>query len=259
MYYPGSKERIAGAILFYVLKNRDDRPYVEPFMGGANVICNVSGERYGNDINPYLISMWKALQEGWTPPEFVDKETYKHMMRNQGLYDPHLVGYTGFVCSFNSNWFKGHRGIVERVRTGKDGKPVLENQQEWARNNLMRQVSSMIGVHLSHSSYEELPIPKNSIVLCDPPYAEVTKDYITRQFDTISFWEWVRDMKSSAMIFVTEYVAPDDFTCVWEENINPVGGTLHGSRQPNKLFVHESQLHMVDTTPPSLPKLRIPS
>jgi DNA adenine methylase len=260
MYYPGSKERIAHAILFYILKGRNGRPYVEPFMGGANVMSNVSGVRYGNDINPYLISMWQALQSGWVPPQFVDSATFEEVKAHPDRYDPAFVGYVGFVCSFNSNWFSGYRGIVTRTRVDRNGVRLKENQQEWARNHLMRQVPNMIGVTLSYGEYTDMHIPDGSIVYCDPPYADVSKPYISDEFDTNSFWQWVRGMSlTDSTVFITEYTAPDDFTCIWEENIRPVGGTMHGNIQPNKLYVHQSKIHVIDTTLPTIPKLKVPS
>lgn len=32
--------------------------------------------KIGNDINLYLIHMFKAIAQGWVPPEQVDEETY---------------------------------------------------------------------------------------------------------------------------------------------------------------------------------------
>nr|WP_319571429.1 DNA adenine methylase [uncultured Draconibacterium sp.] len=45
MKYMGSKNRIAKHILPIILKNRTNELYVEPFVGGANLIDKVDGER----------------------------------------------------------------------------------------------------------------------------------------------------------------------------------------------------------------------
>lgn len=77
MKYMGSKNRIAKHILPIILKDRkENQYYVEPFVGGANMIDKVNGLRIGADNNVYLIEMWKALQKGWKPPKEITRETY---------------------------------------------------------------------------------------------------------------------------------------------------------------------------------------
>lgn len=69
MKYMGSKNRIAKHILPIILQDRKDGQwYVEPFVGGANMIDKVEGNRIGNDIHSYLIALHKAIQLGWKPP-----------------------------------------------------------------------------------------------------------------------------------------------------------------------------------------------
>lgn len=68
MQYLGSKNRIAKHILPIILKDRKvDQWYVEPFVGGCNIIDKVKGFRLGNDSHYYLIELWKALQLGYPP------------------------------------------------------------------------------------------------------------------------------------------------------------------------------------------------
>jgi len=77
MKYMGSKARHAKHILPIILKDRKpDQWYVEPFVGGANVIDKVDGKRIGADINPYVIAMLDALSKGWVPPQQISKEVY---------------------------------------------------------------------------------------------------------------------------------------------------------------------------------------
>ncbi|MCW0484672.1 DNA adenine methylase [Gaoshiqia sediminis] len=65
MKYMGSKNRIAKYILPIILENRtENQLYIEPFVGGANMIDKVTGERLGTDNNEYLIALLRALQTG---------------------------------------------------------------------------------------------------------------------------------------------------------------------------------------------------
>ncbi len=65
MKYMGSKARIAKEILPIILKNRKPNQwYIEPFVGGANTIDKVEGNRLGSDINHYLIALYLELKKG---------------------------------------------------------------------------------------------------------------------------------------------------------------------------------------------------
>ena len=56
MQYMGSKNRIAKDILPIMLKDRRENQYwVEPFVGGGNMIDKVDGLRIGADFNKYVI------------------------------------------------------------------------------------------------------------------------------------------------------------------------------------------------------------
>ena len=49
----GSKNRIANEIIPIMKKERGERTWVEPFVGGANIIDKVDGKRIGNDNQKY--------------------------------------------------------------------------------------------------------------------------------------------------------------------------------------------------------------
>ena len=60
MKYTGSKNRIAKHILPLMLEGRTNETWVEPFVGGANMIDKVEGNRIGFDNNRVisLYSKW---------------------------------------------------------------------------------------------------------------------------------------------------------------------------------------------------------
>lgn len=211
MKYMGSKARFAKAIYTKVceLSPRKGRAWVEPFAGGMNMICEVPhehGPRYANDCNKYLISMFKALANGWIPPKTVSREFYEKCRRFDE--EPHVVGYVGFNCSYSGKWFGGYAGEVQTA-VG-----TIRNYQEEAFRHMQKQIVKLNEVWYSSDSYCEMAIPENSIVYCDPPYEGTTgyKD----DFNHTAFWNWVREISKEHDVFISEYNAPEDFECVWQ-------------------------------------------
>lgn len=109
MKYMGSKNRHAREILPITLKDRKPfQHYVEPFVGGFNLIDKVTGNRTANDSHPYLIALFKAVQGGWLPPEEVSETDYLEIKNNPDNHSPELVGFVGFGCSFSGKWWGGY-------------------------------------------------------------------------------------------------------------------------------------------------------
>jgi len=67
----GSKKRLQSdiaPIINKLIKDNEITTYIEPFVGGANMIEAIECDtRIGNDSNKYLIAMWQRLQAGWVP------------------------------------------------------------------------------------------------------------------------------------------------------------------------------------------------
>ena len=156
MKYMGSKNRIAKEILPIMLKERGQRTWVEPFVGGANVIDKVQGNRIGNDNQEYVIALYKALQNGWLPPEEVSEELYAEYKRRQDNLDP-LTAFIGIGCSFGGKWFGGY---------------VRQKGYNFAaggKRALQKQLPFILDVHFFYKDYREW-YPKNKLIYCDPPY-----------------------------------------------------------------------------------------
>ena len=116
MKYMGSKARLSkdlSSIINKLIKEKGIDTYIEPFVGGANMIEHIICEKkLGSDNNEYLIRMWKALQQGWTPPDEISKELYIAIKQDKESFDKELVAVTGFCSTYNAKWFGGYAGIV---------------------------------------------------------------------------------------------------------------------------------------------------
>jgi len=203
MQYMGSKNRIAKHLLSVINECRvPEMTWVEPFVGGANMIDKVGGKRIGNDSHKHLIALHKALQNGWLPPTEVSKETYYKVKNNQKKYSDEMIGFVGFLCSFGGKWWGGYAA-------NKKG----DNYAERGSRVITKQASSLKEVEFICGNYLDLQIPDNSLIYCDPPY-EGTAAY-KNKFNHVVFWQWCRErVKEGHTVFISEYNAPDDFKCV---------------------------------------------
>lgn len=195
MKYMGSKSRIVKDIIPVMLEKYDGDTFVDVFCGGCSVIENVPDnyKRIANDSQYYLIEMWKALVNGENFPHTIERDFYKNVRASyntgNGNYSDALIGWVGFMASFNGRFFDGGysgHNVVGKNRKSRDY--IRENI-----NNTLKQVSSLRGVDFHSVSYTNLVIPDGSLVYCDPPY-KGTKQYSTsKNFDYDRFYEWCRE------------------------------------------------------------------
>ena len=228
MVYMGSKNRIAKELIPIITKDlKPNQWYVEPFVGGANMIDKIEHPyKLGADNNKYLIALLEAVQNGQELPEYINKDEYIAVKTNKDNYPDWYVGFVGFVSSFRAKFFGGYSGYC----TTKTG--IQRNYIKERINNILKQ--NLDGIKLVCSSYDALDIPANSIIYCDPPYNGTTK--YKDSFDSDAFWQWCRDkVKEGHTVYVSEYNAPEDFKCIWEKQINSnLGGTSKTATE--KLF-----------------------
>ena len=210
MKYMGSKNRIAKEILPIMLNERVFRTWVEPFVGGGNMIDKVKGNRIGADINSYVIDALLAIRDSVSDlpknnQEFTEDD-YKALRKSDDDYK--YKGYAGFAFSYGGKWLGGW---------GRDSIGKRDYVRE-AYLNAVKQSPLLQGVSLVNESYLNLELPSHSLIYCDPPYEGATR--YKDAFNHVEFWQWCRDKASEGhVIFVSEYNAPSDFECVWSKEI----------------------------------------
>ncbi len=207
MKYMGSKRRYAKHLLPFILKDRNpDQWYVEPFVGGANLIDKVKGNRLGGDVNKYTIQALITIRDhvNEVPKDNSDFTEHDYgELKESDNYE--FKGYAGFAFSYGAKWMGGWRRDAE----GRDY--VAE-----AYRSAVKQSPTLQGVRLWCASYNTLSIPPNSIIYCDPPYYLSTTRY-KHELDYPKFWQWCRNMtREGHRVFISENYAPDDFKVLWE-------------------------------------------
>ena len=212
MKYVGSKAKYAKYILPIILKDRMEfQWYCEPFCGGANLVDKVTGLRIANDINYYLIEMFKAIQNDWSPPNSISEAEYQYIKANPNEFNPALVGFVSIACSYSGKEWGGYA-------RGNDGKGNARNYCLESKKNLLNQKEALKGIVFSNLSYDKMVIPEHSIIYADIPYFGTTE--YKNKFDHNKFWLWAdNQVKLGHKVFVSEYSAPADWQCVWNKEV----------------------------------------
>lgn len=229
MKYMGSKSRIAKYIVPILQECIDSNhvtTYIEPFVGGGNVIDKIRcQERIGSDINPYLIALLKRVQEGKPLLNEVSKDTYNLVKdawkdgTDKDKYEQWYVGNIGFLASYNGKWFDGGYGKPHIVKT-PNGNKIRDYYQEGKRN-LEKQAENLTDILFDCKSYQYYN-PKNyrnCVFYLDPPYSNTTTYGIANNFDSSQFWDFARELSKQNYVFVSELTAPYDFEMVWSKPV----------------------------------------
>jgi len=228
MHYFGGKQRIADEICSVIRLLRGDRPYLEPFLGGANIITRLSGgRRVASDVVPDLIELYRELQNGWVPPRDFSKAEYDIIRASTG--SSALRGFAAFGCSFAGKYFGGYAGQDKRTTVS-----YASN----AANGLEKKRPGLMNVELSCVSYDTHQ-PTGYLIYCDPPYANTTAYAGAPPFDSARFWAMCRWWAANDnIVLVSEYEAPSDIPVCWEKQVQTeIRGKLGRIDRTEKLFL----------------------
>ena len=214
MWYVGSKNRLSKELVPIIQSyiNKDTKMYIEPFVGGANMIDKIQcDKKIGSDLHKQLIELLKYARDYYELiPERILEDTYKEVKDNKNKYEDWYVGLVGFCATFGAKYFGGYA----RSKTDK----FNGEKSEIAIRNLKKQAPNLKGIEFYNCSFLDLPKDKinNCVIYCDPPYRNTTK-YKTEEFPYEEFYQWCRDMSKNNTVLISEYNMPNDFTCIWEK------------------------------------------
>lgn len=252
MKYMGSKNRICKyivPILQEYIDNNNIKIYVEPFVGGANVIDKINCEiKIGYDINIYLIELLKYVRDNYTKsncfPEMITKEYYdkvKKSYRNKtDKFSDLEKGIVGFLASYNGKFFDGGYSGLVKIKDGS-----YRNYYNESKNNILKQAPNLVGIDFQVQNYKDFSKNlKNSLIYCDPPY-EKTTSYTHKNINHNDFWEWIREVSLNNYVIISSEEAPNDFITIWEkENIyRSISNNKKGKAfKKEKLFIYKNGL-----------------
>jgi DNA adenine methylase len=203
MRYMGGKSRIAKYIATEINKVRKPGQLVwDAFCGGLSVSVALSkhGPVLSTDANAALISLYKAVKSGWSPPETATRE-----QRDQSLALPDTDPMKAFLrigCGFSGNWASGFAHSKGR------------NYANETRSSLLRDLAMCRWV-AAMDFLSVLPVPTRAIIYCDIPYRGTTQYDGAPSFDHDRFISLVSGWSRFTDVFVSEYDFPVG-SCVWD-------------------------------------------
>ena len=214
MKYVGSKNRLAKELTPIIQSyiTDDTKGYLEPFVGGANMIDKIScNNKFGCDIHEELIELLKYIQNtNNVLPTTITEEEYNKVRLNKDKYEKWYVGFVGFCATFGAKYFGGYaRGFKEDKITPRDVPAESIRNIEKQRKNLQN-------IKFKCCSYDEINKNiKDFVIYCDPPYKGTLK--YTTDFDYDKFYKWCKEMSKNNIVLISEYWMPEEFECIWEK------------------------------------------
>ena len=239
MKYVGSKNRlskqIAPIIQSYIDNMPDCRGYLEPFVGGANMIDKIKCPcKIGNDVHKYLIALLNHVSETTDDlPDTITEDEYNAVRINPSNCPDWYVGLVGFCASYNGKWFGGYaNGVKTKIGT-------VRNYTDEAIRNIKKQAPNLKGIAFFCNDYADVKPSevKRYVIYCDPPYRDTTK-YATSDFDYDKFYAWCKEMAKTNIVLISEYWMPEDgFECIWEGKLKCTLDKSSRTDKTEKLFI----------------------
>lgn len=236
MQYVGGKQKSGGhriaALVRLVCDLQQTDNVREPFCGGLSVTYRLQGlTRTASDACKPLIGLYRAVQQGWDPPEVVSQETWEHYRASPDPTDP-MTAFCGIGCSRSGAWFSG---FIEDYKYTDRRVPAAEA----ARRSLLRKMGKCQDVDFWYCDYLDIGTPLGCVVYCDPPYrGSIGYPGSWFGFDSDEFWEWAREISEAVPVLVSEQQAPDDFESLVSWSVQSRISTPAGGRRVEHVFAH---------------------
>ena len=117
---------------------------------------------------------------------------------------------------------------------------TVRNYYDEAKRNLENQIPNLQDIVFECCEYREKTNMKNWLIYCDIPYKDTKQYGVSRNFNHDEFWQWVREQSKNNIVIVSEQQAPEDFKCIWEQEVLRTVDNTKRVKSTEKLFIHSS-------------------
>lgn len=252
MVYMGSKNKYAPEIVPILQKIINDNKldtYIEPFVGGANVIDKIQYKnKFGYDKNATLIALHKQAQEDFSIiPEHGSRDWWdeaKSIYRaaagdikklNESSMPLWKIGAIAFFGSFSRGGFS--RGMAKNQPGHDYYNEAYKNMQKQSARPLYHDIT------FAQAEYNEIKY-QGALIYNDPPYQN-TKAYgykFETGFDYDAYWNWVREQSKTNYVVCSEQTFPEDFIIIWERSVKRTNGKDNNFEAVEKLGIWKDGL-----------------
>ncbi len=180
------------------------------------------------DVHAPLIALYRAVREGWMPPETVTRDDYVRA-KNLPDSDP-MKAFAGFSCSFGARYFAGY-SIEHFTHIGRN--PLRANARD-----LRETIPRLHRFDLQCMSFlDASPDPRFGVVYCDPPYAGTQSYAGSAPLDHKEFWAHCQRWATVSAVFVSEYQCPVNHEIALEHShYTTVGPARRNEARVERLF-----------------------
>lgn len=196
-----------------------DSTYVETMVGGCGMLSHmldIDVPIIANDIDDEMITLWKEVQQGRTDfPTSLTREDYYDVKNNSR--DKALRAFVGYGCSFAGKKWGGYASNKKGTNYARlefdstiRSEKAFRNYAQEMYNSASNKEKAFRGKQLTFTSgsYQDMVLPENCTIYCDPPYRGTT-GMNKHRFDHDAFYDWV--LKRSSLgdtILISEYDCP---------------------------------------------------
>ena len=184
---------------------------------------NLRDYMYSKDIEPYKRALHYAIVlDDFAPmqelmPE-VSQAVASELHGQNNLHDRRITAQNVIVKTLKRLTECGVAGdILERLRglerlQSMERLERLQSLQSLERLERLQSLQSLQSLRVTSLSYDEIDIPDDAVVYCDPPYHDRDKKLYecTARFDRCAFYDWCVRVSKTNPIFISEYSIEDD-------------------------------------------------
>lgn len=188
---------------------------------------NLRSYKYAKDIEPYNRALHYAIVlDDFAPMQELMPEVAQavhesiHQLRN--THDRRITTQNVVVKTLKrltgDNYMHPliqNNPLYRKIRRSRGGEvrlESLERLQSLQSLESLERLERLESLRVTSQSYDDIDIPDDAVVYCDPPYHKSDKKLYegTARFDHGAFYDWCVRVSKTNPIFISEYSIEDD-------------------------------------------------